>query len=386
MKQEIVDEIKAVFKLMYGHEPRLFYSPGRVNLVGEHTDYNLGYALPAAIDKAIYAGIAKRDDNKIRIHSIEFDDAVSTELHHLRPDEKVWPNYVLGVVDQLNKRNYKLTGFDLVFCGDIPIGAGMASSAAVECATVYALNEIFELGISKLHMAMIAQKAEHEFAGVMCGIMDQFASIFGKENHGIQLDCRSLEYTYVPLSLQGHKILLLNSNVKHSLYNTEYNNRRIECGEGVMLVKNQKPEVQSLRDVNISMLDQFVKPVNPVIYKRCKYVVEENMRLLNAVECLRTGDIKGLGKEMFASHDGLKNDYEVSCPELDFLVDFVRNFPGVIGARMMGAGFGGCTINIVREDAIDDLINKILPAYQQAMQLPLNYYLAHIGGGSREIK
>ncbi|MBA2746727.1 MAG: galactokinase [Flavisolibacter sp.] len=386
MNHEIVVEISSVFELMFGSKPRLFRSPGRVNIIGEHTDYNEGFVLPAAIDKAIYVGIAAREDNKIRLQTLEFDDAITTDLDSLVPDDKGWPNYVLGVAQQLQKRGYTIGGFDMVFNGDVPIGSGLSSSAAVECATAFALNEIFSLGISKKDLAFIAQKAEHEFAGVMCGIMDQFASVFGKEQHVIHLDCRSIEFEYVPLQMEGYAFLLLNTNVKHALASTEYNTRRQQCERGVALVQEHVEGVRSLRDISMEQLDRWVRPVEDIVYQRCKYVIEENQRLLAAVEHLKNGDLAALGKEMFESHNGLSTLYDVSCRELDFLVDFVKKEPAVLGARMMGGGFGGCTINLIKEDAIEELVSKITPAYQEAMELQLDHYIAKTANGSAEIK
>jgi galactokinase len=285
-------------------------------------------------------------------------------------------------VDQLQKKNYPISGFNLVIDGDVPLGAGLSSSAAVECATVYALNDLFQLGIEKIEMVKMAQLAEQTFAKVMVGIMDQFASMFGKKGHAIKLDCRSLEYEYVPLVLKGIKILLLNTNVKHSLASSEYNTRRAQCEEGVALVKEKHPEVNSLRDVTMEMLQTLVAPKDEIIFKRCKYVVEENIRLLEGCEDLKKGHIDALGKKMSLTHEGLSKEYEVSCKELDFLVDHVKNNPAVLGARMMGGGFGGCTINLVKEEAVDELVKKISKDYQQAMNLELSAYIAGIEDGS----
>jgi galactokinase len=252
----------------------------------------------------------------------------------------------------------------------------------VECATAFALNEIFNLGISRREIALIAQAAEHAFAGVKVGIMDMFASLFGKKDHVIKLDCQSLEYEYVPLKLEGYKILLLNTNVKHSLGSSEYNTRRAQCEQGVSWVKEQHPEVNSLRDVNMEMLHKYVEPKNPVIYQRCKYVVEEKERLLTGCEDLKKGDLQSLGRKMFQTHDGLSKEYEVSCKELDFLVDAVRNNSNVVGARMMGGGFGGCTINIVKEEAIEALVKSIGEDYQKNMGKELTAYIAQIEEGT----
>lgn len=373
------------FESTFKGTPMIVRSPGRVNIIGEHTDYNEGFVLPAAIDKAAYVAVGKRDDDLIQLYSEHFAEMFECRLDALQPTEKGWPNYVLGVADQMLKRGYHLTGFNLVLHADVPIGAGLSSSAAVECATAYALNEIFDLDIDKIELVKISQKAEHTFAGVMCGIMDQFASMHGKKDHVIKLDCRSLEYEYVPLKMEGYKLLLLNTNVKHSLGDSEYNTRRQQCEAGVALVKKHHPEVVSLRDVTPQMLEQHVKPADALIYRRCKYVVEENIRLLTGCEDLKRGDLKALGQKMFQTHEGLSKEYEVSCKELDFLVEYVKGHEAVLGARMMGGGFGGCTINIIKEEAIDDLVKAVTPAYEEAMGLKLTHYIAVIEDGTTQI-
>ena len=384
MSSSIAQNIARKYSEIFNTTPLLFRSPGRVNIIGEHTDYNEGFVLPAAIDKSIFIAVNKSDSDNIVLYSIEFDDQYEGTLGDIKPSEKHWANYILGVVDQLMKRGYKVGGFNLVIDGDVPVGAGLSSSAAVECATAFALNEIFQLGVSMHELTLIAQKAEHTFAGVMCGIMDQFASVFGKKDHVIKLDCRSLDYEYVPLKLEGYKILLLNTNVKHSLASSEYNVRRQQCEEGVALVKKHHPEVRSLRDVSLEMLDQYVKGQD-IIYNRCKYVVEENIRLLEGCEDLKKGDLAALGKKMFRTHDGLSKEYEVSCPELDFLVDAVRNNKNVLGARMMGGGFGGCTINLVKEEAIEELVHTVGKAYKEAMNKELTPYIAQIEDGTSSL-
>lgn len=374
--------LREKFRSLYNQEPLVVRSPGRVNIIGEHTDYNEGFVLPAAIDKAIYIAIGKRNDDTIRLYARDYQQSHEVSLSSLAPTDKHWPNYILGVADQFQKRGYQLGGFDLVIDGDVPLGAGLSSSAAVECATAFALNELFHLGLEKLEMVKAAQLAEQTFAGVMVGIMDQFASMFGKKNHAIKLDCRSLQYEYVPLELKGVKILLLNTNVKHSLSSSEYNTRRKQCEQGVSWVKEQHPEIKSLRDVTVPMLQQFVAPKDEVIFRRCKYVVEENTRLVEGCEDLKKGDLEALGKKMFRTHEGLSKEYEVSCKELDFLADYVKTNPSVLGARMMGGGFGGCTINLVKEEAIDDLIKNVSKDYQKAMNLELSAYIAGIENGS----
>lgn len=376
MNQQLRSSVRQRFQQRFGAEPIVVRSPGRVNVIGEHTDYNNGFVLPAAIDKAIYIGIAKRDDDRIVLFSEEYGEEAQSTVQGVSISDKHWANYILGVVDQLNKRGHKLSGFNLNIDGDVPVGAGLSSSAAVECATAFALKQCFGLDFDKMEQTKIAQKAEHTFAGVMCGIMDMFASTFGKAGHALRLDCRSLEYEYVPLELEGYRILLLNTNVKHSLASSEYNTRRQECAEGVRLLQEGGETVESLRDVTLEMLNRHVKPVNETVYRRCKFIVEENERLLTACEALKAGDLVTLGKKMYGSHDGLQHEYEVSCRELDFLVDAVRSNEAVIGARMMGGGFGGCTINIVREDAIEALVAALGKRYEEAMGLQLTSYIA----------
>jgi galactokinase len=292
----------------------------------------------------------------------------------------------LGSAAQFQKNGLELRGFNAVLLSDVPIGAGLSSSAAIECATVFALNELLGTNLSRLTMVGMAQKAEHEYAGVLCGIMDQFASMMGKKDHVIRIDCQSLEYEYVPLKLEGYKIVLFNTNVKHALASSEYNTRRNECLQAVEWVRQFVPSVSSLRDVTESMLDQYVKPKSELIDKRSRFVVQEIERLLRGCEDLCEGNIQVLGKKMFKTHEGLSKMYEVSCKELDWLVDFVKDNPNVMGARMMGGGFGGCTINLVKEDAIEELIGIIQPAYEEAMDLPLSYYIASIENGTERIK
>lgn len=379
---KMISKIKASFKDRFHEEPKIFRSPGRVNILGEHTDYNEGFVLPAAINKYIYVAITGRTDNIIELYASDFNEEFSTSTGNFGPSALHWPNYILGVVDQLQKKGFTIPGFNAVIDGDIPIGAGLSSSAAVECATLFALNDLFSLGLGRIDMVPLAQKAEHEFAGVKCGIMDQFASMFGKKDHVIRLDCRSLEYEYLPLNLAGYKILLLNSNVKHNLASSEYNIRRQQCEKGVSLVAAHHPTVKSLRDINMDMLKQFVEPADPLIYERCKYVIQENERLLGACEDLKQGNIEALGKKMYETHRGLSNHYGVSCRELDFLVSYTSRIPEVAGARMMGGGFGGCTINLVKEEAIDGLIESISREYEKQAGFPLTAYIAETGNGT----
>lgn len=379
-KEQLINDFQQKFNTM--DTPIVTFSPGRVNIIGEHTDYNDGFVLPAAIDKAAYVAVSQRKDSIIAMYANEFQQYHETQLDTLEKTDKHWPNYILGVVSQLQKRNVSIQGFNILIDGNIPIGAGLSSSAALECAVLFALDELFGLQIPKEEMALMAQKAEQEFAGVNCGVMDMFASLFGKKDHAIKLDCRSLEYEYVPLDLKGYKILLLNTNVKHQLSSSEYNVRRQQCEQGVTWIQEYHPEVKSLRDVTTQMLNSYVLPKDALVHQRCKYVVDEINRLHEACNFLQKGNIEGLGKKMFETHYGLSKDYEVSCLELDLLISLVENNPAVPGARMMGGGFGGCTINLVKEDVIPELVAAIQPRYESATGLPLSYYIASVENGT----
>lgn len=367
--------------------PIIVKSPGRVNIIGEHTDYNNGFVLPAAIDKAAYLTIALRDDDEIHLFAKDINESFSIAVKDLKPVGDVsWPNYILGAVAQFQKKNIPLKGFNALLSSNVPMGAGLSSSAAVECAVVFALNELLQTDISRIEMVQMAQKAEHEYAHVMCGIMDQFASMMGKKDHVIKLDFKTLAYNYVPFKLEHTKVVLLNTNVKHSLASSEYNTRRRECEQAVAWIKEQYETVESLRDVTEEMPNKCVLPKDALIDKRARFVVQEIERLQKGCVDLENNNIEALGKKMFETHDGLSKMYEVSCKELDFLVDAVRNNENVLGARMMGGGFGGCTINLVKEHAIDNLIKSIQPKYEEVMNLPLTYYIASIEDGTTLIK
>lgn len=369
--------VKSVFIEHFGYPPALMAkSPGRINLIGEHTDYNLGFVLPAAIDLCAFVAVAKRNDNIIRLFAKDLDEKHEIALDSLVPVENHWSAYVLGVVDQLLKSGKSLTGFDLVLTCDVPVGAGMSSSAAVESATAFALNELFGLNLDRLDLVQLAQKAENEFVGVKCGIMDMFASVMGKDAQAIQLDCRDLSFQYFPLNLDDYKIVLFDTGVKHSLAGGEYNLRRQQCEQGVATLQQRFPDVQSLRDVQLSMLDDaFKTSVTNIVYKRCQYVIEENMRLEQGCAMLLQNDIKGFGDKMYGSHKGLSELYEVSCKELDFLVSLAKEEESIAGARMMGGGFGGCTINLVKADAVQDLYDRFSQAYQSTIGKELKMYV-----------
>lgn len=380
-------DIENIFKKAYpeANDPLIVRSPGRINLIGEHTDYNNGFVLPAAIDKEALLAASLRDDDEIHLYAYDLNEKFTIRISDLKPiGDTNWPNYMLGVVAQFVKKGVILKGFNAVLTSDIPMGAGLSSSAAVECATAFALNELFKTGFDKITLVKMAQTAEHEYAGVRCGIMDQFASMFGEENKVIRLDCQSLAYEYFSLEMSGLSIVLLDTNVKHSLASSEYNTRRQQCETGVTLIQNKYPEVKSLRDADMNMVNECISPDN-IIHARCKYIVEEKQRLLDACAALEKNDTLTFGKKMFATHDGLSKEYGVSCKELDFLVDEVRSNENVLGARMMGGGFGGCTINLVKESGVEDLINAITPVYKEKMGLDLKTYIVSLKSGTSVI-
>lgn len=377
-------ETGKIFEQHFGKPGLMVRSPGRINLIGEHTDYNLGFVLPAAIDKAIYIAMSKRTDNEIHLYAGDLSESYHTSVDLLQASDEQWPNYMLGVVDQLKKNNRTITGFNAVVMGDVPLGAGLSSSAAVECATAFALNTLFDLGLEKIQMVQYAQKAENEFVGMQCGIMDQFASMFGKKEQVIRLDCRSLEYAYMPFDTSDISILLFDTGVKHSLASSEYNLRRQDCEAGVRIISRKYPQVKSLRDADLAMVEECLAS-NDIIYRRCKFMVEEIQRVQDACDDLVRKDMTAFGKKMFLTHEGLSKQYEVSCPEADGLVAIVRNKPEVLGARMMGGGFGGCTINIVTKGNEDALTEYVAQQYKQQFNRELKIYRVSIEDGSSVI-
>lgn len=378
----IIFSIKEKFQEHFGTPDLIVRSPGRINLIGEHTDYNLGFVLPAAIDKAIYIAISKRNDEEIHLYAGDLSETFETNIHTLEPSDRQWPNFILGVADQLMKAGHRIGGFNGVVMGDVPLGAGLSSSAAVECATAFALNTLFDLGLDKKSMVLFSQKAENEFVGLQCGIMDMFASMFGKKEQVIRLDCRSLDYAYMPFDTTDVSILLFDTGVKHSLASSEYNLRRQECEEGVRIIQAKHPEVKSLRDANSKMVEECLSGGDEIIYKRCKFMVEEIQRLQDACVDLVNHDMAAFGKKMFITHDGLSRLYEVSCPEADGLVEMVRDHDAVLGARMMGGGFGGCTINIVKKGREEKLTREVTEKYREQFNRELKTYAVTIDDGT----
>jgi galactokinase len=363
-------KIESIFHQKFEGQPLIVRSPGRINIIGEHVDYNGGCVLPAAIDKYIYVAIDKRNDGIVGLYSVNFDVKIEVELNGLKPSND-FSTYVFGVIDQVIKRGYSISGFNIVIYGDIPVGAGLSSSAALESAVAFAINEVFQLGISKLELVSIAQSAESTFAGVNCGVMDMFASIYGQKDFAIKLDCDSLQFEYMPLVLDGYSLVLFNSNVKHSLASSAYNVRRRQCETGINRIKQFFPDVKTYKDVTESQLIEHVLPFDREIFTRCLFVVKEIQRLNEACHFLAKGNLLALGQHLYATHEGLSKEYEVSCFELDFLIEEVKRNPNVLGARMMGGGFGGCTINIIRNEGIASLIDNVKINYLNATGLHL---------------
>lgn len=377
--------VKEAFWHLYSTEPRLFRSPGRINLIGEHTDYNAGFVLPASVDKAVYFAISPRSDDRVLLQAVDLKDTYEFRLDDLSKPDKEWPIYQLSVLDQLEKKGIKIGGFQASFGSDVPVGAGMSSSAALECCLLFALNEVFGLGLSRIEIVKMAQKAENEYVGVNCGIMDQFASVFGKAESVIRLDCRSLEYEYFPFEMNEYMLILCDTKVKHSLADSAYNTRRKECEQGVAVLQQDHPEIKSLRDASPELVEKYKEQLSPEVYKRCKYMTEEIQRVQKACELLLKGDLRGFGSKMFATHEGLQHEYEVSCPELDFLVAQARTNPDVVGARMMGGGFGGCTINLVRKEGVSSFETFMKDAYLRAYTIALPCYEVVIDEGTSEL-
>ena len=378
-------QIQLLFQQVFNNDADLcVQSPGRINIIGEHTDYNNGFVLPAAIDKKVIVGIRKREDDLIVLYAEAFAEKKEVKIPEMKPQGD-WADYMLGVVAQLIKKDYVVGGFEILLTGDIPIGAGLSSSAAVECATIFALNELFHFGLEKMEMVQMAQMAEHEYAGVKCGIMDQFASMFGKKDHLIKLDCRSLEYEYIPFQNQDFVLVLFNSNVKHALVDSEYNIRRNQCNEGVEMIRKYHPQINSLRDADTEMVEKYIRPQDELIYRRCHYVVSENIRLLQLCEALNHNNLDNCGKLMHETHLGLSEDYEVSCPELDLLVKIAMEQPGVIGARLVGGGFGGCTINLVRKENLESVIYEVENGYKLSSGKESTTYIVSVEDGTKLI-
>lgn len=379
-----MNRLASSFREHFGayHDAVAVRSPGRVNLIGEHTDYNEGYVLPAAVDKAVHFIVSRRTDGACRIYASDLSDHYSCDIRSVTKSDKNWPNYLLGIISELQKDGHSVPGCDVVFGGDVPIGAGMSSSAAVECGFAFALNELFGLGLSKLELARLGQRAENRFVGVQCGIMDQFINIFGEDRKVLKIDCRSLEFEYFPFERTDLNIVLCETESKRSLASSEYNVRRQQCETGVGILRKHEPDIRSLRDVSEECLALYRGEMEEVIHRRCLYVVQENARVLGACQDLKRNDFKSFGRRMYQSHAGLRDSYQVSSPDLDFLVDGASSLEGVLGARMMGAGFGGCTINLVEQRHVAAFTEEIRERYRRRTGKPNNVYVTRIEPGT----
>lgn len=380
----MIKKLQQDFRQRFNKEPLIVAAPGRVNLIGEHTDYNAGFVLPGAVDKRIYVAVAPNNTNTVNVFANQFNESYCFNIDNIQPHSG-WMNYLLGVAHHIQQAGKKIGGVDVLIDGDIPVGAGMSSSAALCSGWGFALNEIYTLNCSRMELAFIGQKTEHTFVGLQCGIMDQFASLHGKKGHVMKLDCRSLEYEYIPFDFPGYRIVLANSMVSHSLAGTEYNVRKQQCEEGVAILKKYYQSANTLRDISPEQLEKHKDELPAIVYSRCSYVVNEKERLLAGCAALQKGDLAGFGKLMFATHDGLSKMYGVSCPELDFLAEEARSNKAVIGARMMGGGFGGCTINIVQADGVDAFKQQIQQAFQKKYSKTPEVYVTQIEDGVKAV-
>ncbi|MEO5978408.1 MAG: galactokinase [Chryseolinea sp.] len=377
------EEVRKRYRALYHQEPIMVRSPGRINLIGEHTDYNDGFVMPAGIDREMVLAIGLAGGQNSSLHSLRQNETITFDIANpSRLKSPLWANFMLGVARRFLDKGYTLQAFNCVMDGDIPTGAGLSSSAALECGFAFALDHLHGFKVPRIEMVQIAQWAEHNYAGVMCGIMDQFASMMSQENQAFVLDCRSLNYQYFTLQLQDYAILLCDTMVKHTLATSAYNERREQCESGVKILKQFYPEIKSLRDVTIEMIDHHASLLNGKILDRCRYVVEENQRVLDASHHLTVGDLAAFGKKMYASHEGLSRLYEVSCNELDFLVDEARRCDVILGSRMMGGGFGGCTINIILKSAIPGFISRLSVAYRSKFNTEMDHYVVALRGGT----
>ncbi|MEO8960411.1 MAG: galactokinase [Ginsengibacter sp.] len=381
---ETVLKVKDAFSEKFQEEPHLYYSPGRINLIGEHVDYNDGFVMPAAIDKGIYFAVALNNSEEINCYSVDFNKSISVPLSEVKKMDG-WKNYVLGVVNEFLKLKLPVTGFNCAFGGNIAIGGGISSSAALEGGISFSLNELCHFQMDRKELALLGQRAEHNFPGVMCGIMDQYANMMGKKDTVILLDCKNVSHEYLPLNIEGYQIVLINTKVHHSLASSAYNQRRSECEEGLNILKREL-NINSFRDIkNPEDLIPFKAEMEDKVYKRCLFVVEEIHRTKNASDLLKNNDITGFGRLMFTTHEGLKSLYEVSCRELDYLVELAAKNKGVIGARLMGGGFGGCTINIVRNNEVENFLSESLNSYKKQFNIDAEYYKVNVVDGTRSV-
>jgi galactokinase len=359
------EQIRSQFKATFDDDNGLqvVMAPGRVNLIGEYTDFNEGFVFPMTVDRGVYVGIRARNDQRVRVKSSRFGELINYRLDNFeKPEPGHWSCYVLGVIEELRLLRLVPHGFDAVIDGNLNLGAGLSSSAALETAMALALQSLFGFEMSRVDVATLCQRVEHRYANVMCGIMDQFASGLGRSNHALLLDCRNLSHVNIPTNLDDYRIVIISSEVKRELASSAYNDRRLQCEEGVALFKQYDPTIVSLRDVTADLFDAYGDQLSEVVFRRCRHVITENARVLDASAALAADELAQFGRLMTASHNSLRDDFEVSCDELDYLVDIANGTEGVLGSRMTGAGFGGCTVTLIHADAIETL-NANLLAY-----------------------
>ena len=379
-----VNQVVSAYNKYNEGNPVIISAPGRINLIGEHTDYNHGFVLPAAIDKQMLIALGKnKDEFEVKFKSLDFDDDLDLDLSALPDKLSGWQGYVLAIIQELRARDLNLQGFNCVFSSDIPIGAGMSSSAAVCCGIITALNTVFDWHLPKFEIAKIAQASEHRL-GANVGLMDQFAVMYGKKNNVILLDCLDYQHQYFPLDLKDYSLILLNTNVKHELVDSAYNDRRASCENTLAFLQKKGPAIKTLRDVTQEDLD-MVDGIDDKDLQRVRYVLNENERVIKMTQALEKHDFVLVGELMYQSHEGLSKEYEVSCPELDLLVDLTRKENAILGARMMGGGFGGCTINLVKTAEAENIISRIMNKYKEQTQIQADTYLVSIEGGVNRI-
>ncbi len=385
----MITQLKQQFEELYGAPcEKILFSPGRVNLIGEHTDYNGGYVFPAAIGMGSTLLYRKREDNIIRLKATDLPDIVEADLSKLSDYQNLkWGNYQLGIFDTMQKMGYRISGCDLLYDDTIPHGGGLSSSAAIEVVTALLVSVLNDEQTDMVKMAKISQKMEHEYIGVKCGIMDQFSSAMGKQNHAIFLNCKTMEFDLVPVEMEGYKLVISNTNKKRSLADSKYNERRAECEQAVEELKKVMPEITCLADVSAEKFIEHQHVIeNEVVRKRAEHVVMEDDRVLQSVRVLKEGDLLAFGRLMNASHDSLRDLYEVTGVELDTLVEEARKIEGVLGSRMTGAGFGGCTVSLVREDAVEQFKAEVAKHYEEKIGYAPSFYITEIGDGGRVLE
>lgn len=383
MNDILIQNTTAFFEKSFGAKPeKIVLSPGRINIIGEHIDYNDGYVLPAAIDKVICFALEKNNSKKSKIIAIDLNEEFEIDLtQEVKLNDIVWTNYIRGVIKQLQDNGFSFEGFNCAFSSNIPVGSGLSSSAALECGMIFGIKQLFDLKIEKVDIALLGQKAEH-WVGINCGIMDQFSSVLGLENKVIQLDCNTLDYHYHNADFKDYSLVLFDSNVKHSLFTSEYNTRRIECEQGLSIIKSHFPEVKSFRNCTEEQLLSIQDKMNETVFKRVHYVVKEINRVIKACEALDKGNIEELGQLLFETHYGLSQEYEVSCAELDMLVDTAKADNNIIGSRLMGGGFGGCTINLIKKGHENEVKSKFSNLYLNTFGIELKFYDVKISNGT----